>query len=282
VDVHDGFREYEAMRSCPACHRETFARVYAPDIARCATCGVYFRNPRPTQAEIKRSYDADITYTTWEPFEQGRHAAWVRRLGYLPAGLRRGRLLDVGTGDGHFLAVAAEAGIQAEGTEVSEAGVHRARLRGQSVRLGDVVDLPLPLASFDIVTLWHVLEHVPDVGRLLGRCRELLRDGGLLVVATPNEENRLFRHRVGMLRGSEPLGRLRWGEEIHLVHFQPATLRSTLQRHGFQVLRFGVDDIYDRHTWPNRLKLTAHRILNILSGWHFSMAMYAVARKPET
>ena len=86
---------------------------------------------------------------------------------------------------------------------------------------------------FDVITLWHVLEHLPDPNQMLDRVRERLRFGGLLTVAVPNLENLPMRaaYRITRLR---PLPLYEPGaREPHLSHFSPSTLRLALVRHGF-------------------------------------------------
>ena len=190
--------------------------------------------------------------------------------------------MDVGTGDGHFLDVAREAGFQVEATELSDTGIERARQRGFSVHKGQMLDIDFQGRRFDAITIWHVLEHVPNPGEMLREIYSLLKPGGILAVAVPNEENKLLRHRLGLRTESNPLGSLDWGKEIHLTHFQPWTLRRNLQKVGFEILDFGVDDIYLVRSGRNRLVLAAQCFLSRLTGYHFSMAMYCICRRPLT
>jgi len=238
------------------------------------------RNPRPTQAEIARSYDTGDTFEAWQAEEPARARMWNRRLTILQRYISGGRLLDVGAGDGRFLATAQRAGYEVTGTEVSKAGATYAQERGFNVHLGQITDLALPEASFDVATIWHVLEHVPDPRAVLRKVHALLRPGGILAVAAPNEENFFVRRRFGKVKAN-PFASLTFGGEIHLTYFQPATLRRTLRTAGFNLITIGVDDAYYTRDIMMRVKLAFQQSLARLARWHFAVAMYAICQRPK-
>lgn len=202
---------------------------------------------------------------------------WDKRFHILLRHIQSGSLLDVGTGDAHFLDIA-KRHFTTTGTDFSDAAADWARKRGHEIIVGQLEALDFGQRQFDCITLWHVLEHVPCPKTFIQKVYSLLRPGGILVVAVPNEENKFFRYR---LRGkpNPPLGPLVFGSEIHLSHFQPATLRTFLVRNRFEVVEFGVDDIYLKHTLRNKMVIFVHKTINACTQWHFGIAMYAVARK---
>lgn len=273
------FLEFETVDRCPGCGDPEIAPAAAPEIAQCTACQLYFRNPRPTQAEIARSYNTGGTFEAWQEEEAARAKMWERRLDLLRRQVPRGRLLDVGTGDGRFLETAQAGGFEVAGTEVSAAGAAYARRRGFEVHLGQITELSLPNESFDLATIWHVLEHVPDPAAVLRRVHALLRPGGILAVAVPNEENYFLRRRFGQAKAS-PFDPLSFGGEIHLSYFRPSTLRAALRAAAFEVLEFGVDDIYHVRDFKMRLKLPAQQALARTLDWHFAVAMYVICRRP--
>ncbi len=203
---------------------------------------------------------------------------WARRAEIVGRFARSGRLLDIGTGDGKFLQICRERGYEVTGTEVSETGAAYALGQGFDVRMGQFIDLDLPGGYFDIVTIWHVLEHVPDPGAVLRKAREVLKPDGLLIVAVPNEENFFVRRRLGLPIHLNPFGPLPFGGEIHLNYFRPTTLQRTLAGAGFGLLEFGVDDIYSQRDVTMRAKRGLQRLLARSFRWHFAVAMYAACR----
>ena len=205
---------------------------------------------------------------------------WQRRLAVVLRVKQGGSLLDVGTGDAHFLDEARRH-FDVQDCDFSDAAAAFARTRGHTIVIGQIEDLDFGGQTFDCITMWHILEHLPQPAVAMKRICALLKPGGCLIVAVPNEENRLVRHRCGLLRASNPLGPLQFGGEIHLAHFQPATFREFLRANGLELAAFGVDDIYPSHTARNRAVLATQRTVSRLTGWHFSMAMYAAARKPD-
>lgn len=270
------FEQFETIDCCPVCESRDHFLSFLPDVCFCNNCLIYFRNPRPTLTEIINSYDSNKTYSQWVKEKSERERMWLRRLKLVQKYKKTGILMDIGTGDGHFLDVADRFGYTTFGTEVSKAassGNHR-------VFNGSLCDVDrLPDNHFDIITMWHVLEHMQYPYMALKKAFNLLKDNGVLYIAVPNEENHLFRYRLGIVNSENPLGNLTYGTEIHLIHFQPKTLMGILHRAGFCIVEFGVDDVYLRRKPLSIAKLFIQRVLSSITGWHFSMAMYAVAMK---
>lgn len=138
----------------------------------------------------------------------------------------RNRLLDVGCGNGDFLALAQSAGWECHGVDFDEKAVGIARSRGLQVCLADKLSA-YPESSFDAITVSHVIEHVHHPETLLKRCVRVLRTGGVLWIASPNSNSivsKYFnRHWVGLAAPQ------------HLVLFDSESLRKLVERLGFQV-----------------------------------------------
>ncbi len=150
-------------------------------------------------------------------------AAWIDRgVRSLPAG---GKLLDVGCGNGHFLADAAAVGWEAVGIDVDLAAVAAGRAAGLEVTAEPLQALALrEPGAYDAITASHVVEHVPDPVAFLGWCTKLLRPGGVIWVATPNLA--ADRHRLlgASWRGLDP--------PRHLVLFDASSLAWALGAAG--------------------------------------------------
>lgn len=128
-----------------------------------------------------------------------RDLSWWRRARQVHR-LHRGRpgtVLDIGCGDGIFLRNLRARGWRICGTELAGATFERAqRIAGiDLVDAGSGVPLPWAAATMDVITLWHVLEHIPDLEPLLKECHRLLKPGGYLIVEVPDKgslQARLF------------------------------------------------------------------------------------------
>lgn len=139
-----------------------------------------------------------------------------------------GRLLDVGCAKGEFLRVARRH-FEVQGVEVSPTALEEARATlGHRVFAGDLLEANLPEASFDVITLFSTVEHLAEPVAVLRKCRRLLRDGGILVVKTPNFSSLNRR----LLRGG-------WsGYKLpeHRFFFTPGGIRRLFARAGLEPL----------------------------------------------
>jgi len=199
-------------------------RRHSFTVVRCRACGLGYTNPRPDQASIGRFYPPD-----YAPHRGPRGARRpVRCPEHRPLPWHGGgRLLDLGCGRGDFLAVMAARGWRVLGLDCSEAAVARVRGLGLPALAGTLPHPDLAPGSFDVVTLWHSLEHHHDPLAVLRHARELLVPGGKLYAAVPTLDSAGFRW----------FGPDWYGLDLprHLVHFTPATLPAMLERAGFAV-----------------------------------------------
>jgi 2-polyprenyl-3-methyl-5-hydroxy-6-metoxy-1,4-benzoquinol methylase len=115
-----------------------------------------------------------------------------------------GRLLDIGCGDGSTLAALQDRGWDVQGVDFDAEAVAVARGRGLRVDVGDVTAPGHPSGSFDVVTLSHSLEHLPDPRAALREARRVLRPGGRIVIVTPNAASWLSRRYGADWQGLEP------------------------------------------------------------------------------
>ncbi len=285
-----GYGEYESVAACDLCGSSSFRSVDATaDIVQCESCSFRFVTPRPTQGEIARAYSAPDQYDSWIAVDAARQALWERRWSRVRGRKPAGRLLDVGAGLGTFVALAKKDGWAVDGTEVSETAVRYARERyGVQLRLGQLEALDMGGGGYDMITLWHVLEHVPSPAAALAICRGLLVPGGLLIMAMPNDgaaahsltvPGRALRR----LRGRPSLPRyvrLYPGSESHLSHFTPGTLRRRLTASGFTVEELNVDDAAPVRSSAGTALFRIRTILTAMTPWNFGLEMFVVARRP--
>jgi len=279
----------ERVDACDVCGGASFSNLDASaNVVQCQACGYRFVNPRPSQQEIAAAYSDPHFYDGWIADETGRQEMWRKRLALVRKATRGTRLLDVGAGIGAFIALAKAQGWSVSGTEVSTSARNLARQRyGLELLYGQAEDLHLPARAFDVVTLWHVLEHVPSPRRLLQACRQALVPGGFLVVAVPNDgeaafmPNRVKRTVLRMLGRHQPLRvryeRLGPGSEIHLSHFTLPVLRRLLGAAGFVVRWVSVDDHYTTPSLTTDARVAVYRAVRRLTGANMGQAMVVVA-----
>ncbi len=137
------------------------------------------------------------------------------------------RLLDVGAYCGYFLEVAREGGYQAEGLELSRWAAEHARRAGFTVWCETLTERALSSATYDVLTLWDVVEHFADPRAELQAAFRLLRPGGRLYVSTIDAGSLVAR-----LLGS----RWPWLMDMHLFYFDRSTLAVLLEEVGFRVV----------------------------------------------
>lgn len=136
-----------------------------------------------------------------------------------------GALLDFGAGTGDFLSVVKRAGWVVSGVELDQGARQRASQKGVEV-WADLTELPA--GKYDGISLWHVLEHLPDPGATIGELRTRLKDSGHLIIAVPNYGS-LDAQIYGYHWAAYDTPR-------HLWHFSRASLRSLLDQCGFELL----------------------------------------------
>lgn len=213
------------VRACPRCRRKVL-------------------DPRPREDALASWYDAGYFgagegkfvgpvegIVGWYRDRRAREAAelfeWERTSKGGPP-----RVLDIGCGSGRFLAALCARGFECHGTELStETSRRAAALPGLRLHVGPVRPDTYPEGSFELVSLWHVLEHLPDPDSMLRNCWRWLTEGGRLLFALPNIDSwqaRLFRSRWFHLDPPR-----------HLFHFGPGSLRGALAAAGFRIERLG-------------------------------------------
>lgn len=235
------------------------------NLYRCSRCSSAYLDPRPNKASIGRAYGVYYTHAVRPQRHRTgllRHLQLALTNGYLNAhyGTRRRpasrlgiwvarmlpvrrqkrdaefrflpkppggqRLLDIGCGNGDFLANARDAGWDAIGIDADPEAVVIARQRGLDVSTGSIELFAGQTDCFDAITLSHVLEHLHDPGQMMRAVHRLLKPGGVLFVDTPNIQSSGARLWDRNWRGLEP--------PRHLVIFSMAGLIGMLKSAGFE------------------------------------------------
>lgn len=257
---------------CPLCDAPSLHRLDVPDrfepavryqIRRCLGCGVCFTHPAATSDPA--GYEPHQVSCS-PPRSRGTRAAILRvvcrgegslleraalfvpgllfrardRLKVLARELyarpfrRRGRLLDIGSGGGNALALWRDQHDACIGLEPNEAAAATARRElGLDVRPGRLDDHAFPEASFDAITLCHVLEHIDDPRALLARAARLLKPGGEMLLWMPDVESPL-RRLFGRAWFPYEAPRHRW-------HFRRSDVARLLREAGLRPVEVAVD-----------------------------------------
>jgi 2-polyprenyl-3-methyl-5-hydroxy-6-metoxy-1,4-benzoquinol methylase len=227
---------------CAVCGANTYVPLVVRNghqVVRCRQCQLVYVSPRPrSRASVDALY-TDESYSTRQvshaaTVSRMREAAW--RLDRLERHVeRRGDLLDVGCSAGSFLIAARDRGWNVRGIDVSPAAVkHAHQTHGLQVSVATVEDSGYARDSFDVVTVFECIEHMLDPRAALHAAANLLRDGGLLVITTPNVDG--FVPRVTYWLLGRTLGA--WEHPTpphHLYQFSRRTLGKLLHDAGFRV-----------------------------------------------
>ncbi|MDH7600891.1 MAG: class I SAM-dependent methyltransferase [Armatimonadota bacterium] len=196
------------------------------DVYRCRGCGLVFTHPLPE--ELYEQYDARYfdLYRRRRQFRLKRADARLRQIELI---MRPGKLLDIGCSLGYFLEAAKSRGWDAWGIDVSDYAVNEARKLGLNVRVGDLEQVGFETGSFDCVTMWDVLEHVPDPTSHMREVRRVLATGGLVVIGTPNADHLAFRIKREKWRHFKPAE--------HVYYFGRFSIETLLRNTGFKPVR---------------------------------------------
>ena len=237
--------------ACPVCGSDDFTVVYEPWVAErdpaklygvaasiqgtqrmvnCSQCSLMYENPR---------YPAEVILQGYAASEDGGHdSQHDMRVGSFYRGLKRlapqlpaqgARVLDIGSAGGAFLEAAGRFGYDAWGMEPSGFRVSKGKERGLQIEQGVIESHSFAPATFDMVTLWDVIEHLPDPLDALRRISKLLKPGGILLLNFPDIDTWQAR-----LTGKH----FWWIVAAHLTQFSPATITEICKRAGFRTFHF--------------------------------------------
>lgn len=206
-------------------------------VVRCPHCGLIYVDPQPPLADLKRYYPAGHQQAEPAAYELMDAKARVRFVAqHVPA--KPGLALDVGCGKGLLLQGLRERDWQVYGTELSEISSSHARSKGLTVYTSMVEEAPFEAGSFDLITLFHVLEHLPQPKNTISVLFTLLRPGGSLLIEVPN---------IGSWY-AKSFGDDWFHYDVprHLFHFNPQTLHQLISNAGFVITRTDTHNIqYD-------------------------------------
>ena len=232
-------------------------------LVKCSDCGLVYLNPRPSLSEVlaRSAFYHGLLQEMRRRLTTGRFgrlATSMMRRSRTPA-MQPGqcRILDIGCASGEYLAYLRSIGWETTGVEMDPAAAYRARVHlGLNVITGpaETALSDLPANGFDVVTMWHVLEHLDDPRGVLAEVRRVLKPNGRFLIEVPNFESiwaKLFRENWFPIE-----------YPFHRFHFTPQTLRHILASAGFAVQDLRgrpapAETLWSFHMLHNRLQRQA-------------------------
>jgi 2-polyprenyl-3-methyl-5-hydroxy-6-metoxy-1,4-benzoquinol methylase len=269
-------------------HRRVFEE-FGTDIVRCRDCGHVFSSFRsdPHYDGYWGDEVPEADHFYWKTARSSMYRNFLRKF---IAG-RSGRLLDMGCGLGFFVkTMTSYPAWETYGCEISSAAVRyaRERLHLDNVICGRLDEADFPPGSFDVITMWDVIDHIPRPDPVLRHCHALLKDGGVCFIRSPNIRVQLPRARLNKaLRGMRP-GVAYLQARHHAHHYSRSSLRRLLERNGFSAVSYlhlrPIQDGAGGASWLSRaIKnacFEAVRALAIGSAGHLNFNnLFVIARK---
>lgn len=219
---------------CPVCGQDSFSHVFDKNnepFVRCDYCSLLLINPRPVYAQVLDTYSRNYSekYAKKSIKKMRRCRRWVART--KKANRIEGRWLDVGCSVGFVVKAAADLGFDAYGVDVERWGVEygREKLNLKNLYSGSLEDQDFPDGYFNAISLYDVIEHVPDLNRLVKELKRILAHKGIIDIITPD----LGHWRV-------PADLSTWNEikpSEHLYYFSADTLSKLMQKHGLKIIK---------------------------------------------
>jgi 2-polyprenyl-3-methyl-5-hydroxy-6-metoxy-1,4-benzoquinol methylase len=274
----------ESIETCPVCNNNLFVPFLSCadftvsretfEIVSCTNCGFKLTNPRPDNLQIQRYYESS-DYVSHSNTDKGlinklykfvRGITLKNKLGLinsLATGKRR--LLDVGCGTGDFLKKCEKGGWETVGIEPNEKARSLA-IENHAQNVHDESLLITSTAKYNVITLWHVLEHVHGLNDRINQLKGLLEPQGTLIIAVPNCGS-YDAKKYERFWAAYDLPR-------HLYHFTPQTMQKLLLKHNLKIERmlpmpfdaYYVSMLSEKYKGHN-IKLFSAFINGMLSNW---------------
>jgi SAM-dependent methyltransferase len=237
----------EKIEQCPVCNsiqnksfltcidhtvsRETF------NIVECESCGFKFTNPRPEEADLGKYYKSEeyVSHSNTKKgfinstYQSVRKYTLFKKLQLISKYYKTGRLLDIGCGTGEFLNTCKSAKWQTIGIEPDDDARNMAIKNFDLDVRGEAELKKLEDASFDVISMWHVLEHVPRLNERVEELKRLIKPNGTIIIAVPNCNSldaKIYKEQWAA-----------YDVPRHLYHFTPKDIDSLFTKHGMKVYR---------------------------------------------
>ena len=235
------------LDKCPVCFNKNLVKkLHCIDhtsskekftIVSCETCDFTFTNPRPKDESLGKYYKSEmyISHTNsnkglfdWA-YQAVRKYAIGTKLTLLKSLTDVGGHLDVGCGTGEFLNACQQAGFMVKGVEPSKLAREQA-INNYNLSVSENTNLEqFKDDTFDSISMWHVLEHVPNLIKTITELKRILNKNGKVIIAVPNHkswDSSYYREFWAA-----------WDVPIHLWHFSKETIELLFNKNGFKLIK---------------------------------------------
>ena len=286
------------MEKCPLCSGTDWRLLYPLGVLRvhrCKTCSMMFLNPYLSPQGMEKIFSSPELLTKVSAFfaDYCGEETWITprtRQAYgkvLDEALRhapqRGKLMDIGCGQGAFLKVAKDQGWEPFGIEPNcSKAAELENEHGIKIFQEDFLKAVVPENEYEVVSSWDFIEHLPDPSGLVKRARAMLKQGGLFLVATPNHRSFLdwsamLAWRLSFEKFTYALSKLYTVD--HTLYFTDATLCELLRRDGFEILgKVKVNTDLSRYAMGPAFRLAAEALLGASSLLGLQNRVIVIAR----
>ena len=236
----------ENLQSCPTCQavdfkpfldvKDLFLTGELFSLNQCNQCSLVFTNPRPPEKDASRYYQSE-EYISHSNTNKGlvnqlyklvRNYSLQRKVKLVKKYIPSGQALDIGCGTGHFLDQLSKNDFAVQGVEPGKEARQFARQQFNLSVESNLDNLLLKSERYQVISMWHVLEHVYSLDSYIARLKELLAHDGLLIVAVPNPESYDAKS-YGEFWAAYDVPR-------HLYHFSQKSILHLFSKHQFDLI----------------------------------------------
>lgn len=230
------------LNQCPLCKSKKFVKKLVCidhskskesfNIVSCETCDFTITNPRPLDDNLSNYYKSK-TYISHTNSRQGlfnwlyqivRKYTITSKVRFIKKINKKGVHLDIGSGTGEFLYACQKAGLKTYGIEPAKTARQQA-IKNYQLKISENPDLTqYSSCKFDSITMWHVLEHIPEINKTIKEAKRILKKEGRIIIAVPNYNSWDAKYYKESWAA--------WDVPIHLWHFSKATIEKIFKNHG--------------------------------------------------
>lgn len=275
----------ETLNQCPICKSAAFKPfLNCKDftvsnelfsIIECCDCGFKFTNPRPNESEIGRYYQSEeyISHSNTSKgivnalYQRVRKYTLKQKLKLVNSLSAKGAILDIGCGTGEFLSTCKSDEWNTTGIEPDPKARNFA-IENYGLQVYEEAELKnLPNNMFDVISMWHVLEHVHKLNERIEDLKRLMKPGGALIIAVPNCSSLDAK-----IYGAEWAA---YDVPRHLYHFTPKDIERLFANHSLQVkqiLPMKFDSYYVSMLSEKYRSGSPNLVKALINGWRSNMA----------